>query len=332
MARVTGMTANGLNWADRLVDPNPLRYVPAVDAGTVQAVRLAFQRQRTGRRNWETRQTAGRIDPRNVWRNDATQMTDIFRDRRAPGATKVNVHLLVDSSGSMDWPDRPVTEADRAYWKNTPIGNKHWPRGIKRRIERATDISATLTEAFRSIPTVRVSVTLHTAQFHGDADITLYKVVESGRGAENIPSMVKMADGGNGDGYAIKHVVDLLRKESRSDEVSLLIVISDGLPSWLADRDPNTWYSLPLDQQALANDGTALVFNAVNEARERGVRVLSVAIADGINQSGMYGKDNVIPFDCESDDNPWGRLAVTFGAALGDTLAEAAKSKAKGRR
>ena len=320
--------AAALNPKDRKVNREAGLYQPEVDAGTVAAVRLAFQRQRSAARNWKSRQTAGRIDPRNVWRNEARLDMDIFRDRRAPGATKVNVHLLVDSSGSMDWPDREVTEADRQYWQL----HKAWPEGIKRRIERAADISATLTEAFRAIPTVRLSVSLHCAEYGRDEDITINKVVEHGRGAENIPYMVKMASGGNGDGYAIAHIAEALRKESRSDEVSLLIVISDGLPSWMADRDPNLWYSMTPEQQALSGDGNALVFNVVNEAREQGVRVLSVAIVPNINQSDMYGKDSVIPFNAEADNNPWGHLAVTFGAALGDTLAQAAQAKSKGKR
>jgi hypothetical protein len=263
-----------------------------------------------------------------VWRNEARLDMDIFRDRRAPGATKVNVHMLVDASGSMDWPDREVNEADRDFWKQ----HKHWPRGIKRRIERAADISATLTEAFRSMPTVRMSISMHAARYNGNGDISIFKVVEHGRGAQNIPYMVKMADGGNGDGYAIAHIVDQLKRESRSDEVSLLIVISDGLHSWIANHNPDSWAGLTEEQRALAFDGNALVFNVVNEAREQGVRVLSVALVPTDNQPEMYGKDNVIPFDCESDDNPWGRLAVTFGAALGDTLAQAASAKAKGKR
>jgi hypothetical protein len=315
-------------------------YQPVVDTGTVAAVRLAFQRQRSAGRNWKTRQHTGRVDGRSVWRNDARCDRDIFRDRTATGAIKVNVHILVDASGSMTSeadPNDPDVVQARADKKSIWMLPPEVQARIKTRVQAATDVTATLVEAFRTQQDVRLSVWMHNTWTHDNtnnvpADLSLIEVIKSGKGKENIPYMPLMAGGGNGDGYAIKHVVDRLARETRPDEVPLLIVVSDGLPSWISPDRAIDWNSNePVSTQKSA-DGTALVFNVVNDARDRGVRVLSVAIAPNVNQAPMYGAENVIPFDVTEVGPAWGPLAVKFGAALGDTLARAAEAKAKHRR
>ena len=282
---------------------------PVVHAPVVSAVRTAFVRARTSPRLWKHRQFEGRLDPRNVWRQQATGKTDIFRERLAPGATKVNVHILVDGSGSM-------TSQDQLNDDGTPGAQ---------RIEKAMDITATLCDAFRGQPQVRFNVWLHNtvAQM---GEVAMWPIVTNGAGRQNIGQMRNATGGGNGDGYAIKFVGEKVRRSHRKGEVDLLIIVSDGLPSWLAANRTINWgtYGQP---GAAQNDGVLLVRNAVEELRDRGIRVLSIAIESNQNQAEMYGEDGVIPFTGD-----WTELAVSIGQALGETLSAAARDPKTAKR
>jgi hypothetical protein len=277
-------------------------YRPEVQAAVVSAVQTAFIRARTSPSAWKHRQFDGRFDPHNVWRFQATGRTDIFRDRTAPGATKVNVHVLVDGSGSM-------LSRDTIPNPNAHLGQVATMEDPKSRIVHAMDIAATLADAFRRQPQVRLNVWLHNTNVQY-GEVAIWPIVTNGMGRENIGAMGLAVGGGNGDGYAIKWVGEKVRRSHRKGEVDLLIVISDGLPSWIAPNS-SAWSGFG----NLATDGVALVFNAVQELRERGTHVLSIAIADNPNQAEMFGEQGVIPFT-----GNWSELAVNIGATLGATL------------
>jgi len=271
-------------------------YEPKVNNAVVSAVRTAFARSRTSPSNWKHRVNEGRIDPRNVWRQQATDRTDIFRDRTAPGATKVNLHILVDGSGSMTSPDQ-VSPSN--------------PDEKVRRIDAAMDITATLFDAFHRQPQVRINITMHNT-VSDKGNIALWPVVTAGHGRQYIGLMGMAIGGGNGDGYAIKAVGEKVRHGHRKGEVDLLIVISDGLPSWLTDEAyRNNQY-----------DGVALVYNVVEDLRKQGTQVMAIAIAPNDNQAQMYSEEGVIPFTGD-----WNKLAVEIANTLGRTLTVAARGK-----
>lgn len=295
----------------------PRYYTPVVNGSVVAAVRIAFQRSRTSPRNWLTRQHAGRLDQRNVWRNEARGDKDIFRERLAPGASKVNVHILVDGSSSMTVHDSPEDKLrDQS------------------RIKHAADITATLCDAFRTQPTVRFNVWFHNSNGDDRNSLNVYPVVTNGKGRESIGKMVDHVASGNGDGYILRWIGEKLRREHRHNEIDLVIVVSDGLPSWVAnsygegafafgakyENDPETL--------ALGRNAVALMYNEVEKLRDMGIQVLSVAICPNSNQAEMFGESNVIPFDGKD----WNKLAVSFGSALGRTLHDAAEAKSKGHR
>lgn len=173
---------------------------PYVDAGTAASLQTVFNRTRLSHQTWESRQLHGRLDGRQAWRNDARGHVDIFRERRQPSPTKLDVYLLVDASGSM--------YGDRAC--------------------RAQDMVGTLVEAFKRIPTVRVHIYQHNAHA-GVCEV--YRVYEPGSSPEGMNTMLYNLGGGNADGFALLAVGTKAAQAKRPDTKALVIVISDGLPS-----------------------------------------------------------------------------------------------------
>ena len=172
---------------------------PYINAATVAGIQTVFNRTRLSHQGWEAGQLAGRLDSRRAWRNDARGSVDIFRERRMPSPTKLNVHLLVDASGSM-----------------------HGGRAC-----RAQDMAGTFVEAFKRIPTVRLNVWQHNA----NQVTNIYRVFKPGDGPKGLDNMLINIGGGNADGFALEAIGNLIVSALRPDETNLIIVISDGLPS-----------------------------------------------------------------------------------------------------
>lgn len=172
---------------------------PNINGAIVAAVQTTFARSRLSRTGWQSRLLEGRVDARQVWRTDAKGAVDIFRERNAPTVTKVNLFIIVDSSGSMN--------------------------GTK--IQRAQDLCGTLAKAFERIPSVRVQVWQHNAL--GDGKVNLYRVYA--RGANKLTTMLRNVGGGNADGFALQAIGDLAMRDTRPGERTIVWMISDGLPS-----------------------------------------------------------------------------------------------------
>lgn len=253
---------------------------PYVHPPTVAAIQTVFNRTRLSHRNWESRQFSGRLDARQAWRSDARGATDIFRDRRLPSATVLNVALLVDASGSMS--------GERAC--------------------RAQDMAATLVAAFARIPTVNVSVWQHNAS----GNTTVYRNYERGS-ANKLNAMLLNITGGNADGFALDFIGKRLLASKRPDEKSLVIVISDGLPSVRAHGS--------VAQLSATRTGSDLTDHSnlvATQLRRKGCDVMSVAIAgDPESHLLMYGEGNVVPFTGD-----WSELARSFAAVFGKVLAK----------
>jgi cobalamin biosynthesis protein CobT len=244
---------------------------PYVDDVAVAAIHNVFNRSRLSHQSWASRQDYGRLDSRHAWRSDATGRTDIFRERKMPSPTKVNVYLLVDASGSM-------------------LGYEAC---------RAQDMAGTLVKAFERIPTVNVSVWQHNAHA-GSA--TVYRMAE--RGAPNkLDRMLFNISGGNADGFALEWVGQYAMRKQRPDERTLIVVLSDGLPSVNG-----------VGAKGNILDHSSLVANAL---RTKGASVMSVAIAgDDASHKYMYGESNVVHWTGD-----WARLARDFAQVFGKVLA-----------
>lgn len=173
--------------------------VPYVHGGTVASIQTVFNRMRLSHQSWARRELHGRLDGQQAWRYDARNQVDIFRERRMPSPTRLNVHLLLDASGSMS--------GDRAC--------------------RAQDLAGTLVEAFKRIPTVRI----HVYQHNAGQVANIYRVYKPGGNPEKMNRMLGNIGGGNADGFALMAIGQVVLQHQRPDESDLIIVISDGLPS-----------------------------------------------------------------------------------------------------
>jgi len=172
---------------------------PYVHGGTVASIQTVFNRMRLSHTGWARRELHGRLDGQQAWRYDARNQVDIFRERRMPSPTKLNVHLLLDASGSMS--------GERAC--------------------RAQDLAGTFVEAFKRIPTVRI----HVYQHNANQVANVYRVFKPGMSTVKLNTMLGNIGGGNADGFALQAIGQVVTAHQRRDEQDLIIVISDGLPS-----------------------------------------------------------------------------------------------------
>ena len=76
---------------------------PYINAATAAGIQTVFNRTRLSHQSWEARQLSGRLDGRQAWRNDARGSIDIFRDRRLPSPTKLDVRLIRRVGESSRW-------------------------------------------------------------------------------------------------------------------------------------------------------------------------------------------------------------------------------------
>lgn len=252
------------------------RRQPQVDPVTVASIQTVFARSALSHQGWRYNLPEGRLASRDIWKNDATGTTDIFRERRAPSPTKVNVWLLVDASGSMKEADKDVN---------------------------AQDVTATLIAAFARIPTVR----LHVYQHNADADVYIYRVFDGGINA--VTKMLERNGRANADGFALEAIGNKALRDVRKGERTLVIVLSDGMPS-VHGRDASN-RDLPAHSATIAT-----------RLRLRGAKVMSVSIDSKYDKvhAQMYGAENVVPFNGAKGKAAWGDLARDFGRVFGRML------------
>jgi nitric oxide reductase activation protein len=260
---------------------------PNVKPAVVAAIRAAFDAARVGKRGWEYRTREGRLDTRNVWRNDATGTRDIFKFRDFPSPPALNVHVLVDASGSMHAYDGHTDERGH--------GLTRW--------ESAQDLSATLVESFSRVS----SVTMNVWQFSTHGYTTrLNNVFRPGRNW--LHKMGANVGGGNADAFALRAVGNRAIETSRPDERPVVIVISDGAPT-------DTGRNSQEGSGHLALVGHSQQVTA--DLRAKGAIVMAVSIVgDKSLSTAMYGAEGTIEFDGD-----WNHLGVEFGRIFGRNLA-----------
>jgi len=278
------------------VDPLPATFdAPTLtNATAVAAIRRAFLAAKTSHREWRSFKREGRFDVRQATRAQRGEQ-DVFRRKTGRSTTHVKVAVLIDASGSMS------NGANIAH-PITP-GRKV---GVSRHLAAAL-FGATIAKALGTIPTVSLDVFQH-----GSNGQSLYLKY---RWAKGTPiSVFNMAatgydvsGGGNADGHAVFAIANRMLKDMKRDEHGVIMVVSDGLPSYTGRADSINYDNTP---------GNALVA-AVKFARDRGITVLGVGI-DGSDQSTYYG-DGFVKFD-----GSWTTLGSTLAKSIGAALAAAA--------
>jgi len=130
---------------------------------------------------------------------------NVFARRDQLSPDRLDVHLLVDASGSMS-----------GY-----------------NLDMAKNLAANLSEALVSIPTARVHVWAHNT----GAGTQVWDVWDSTNPAEKMARMssIRVA-GGNNDGSAIAAVTQRILAGRKAREHSILVVVSDGAPCEPVDK------------------------------------------------------------------------------------------------
>jgi hypothetical protein len=303
-----------------------------VSDAAVNAVADSFTSSNRAHEGWARYEERGRVDARNVWRSEASGSRFIFKDKRAPSATRVRLVILVDASGWMGGRDAHVEGRDEA---------------MSRR-EAAAVFAATIVKGLGSIPTVRVEVIQHDFGYmtvdgarvgYGRRDrksaihtVNLRRAWEPGTPVAFMNQMPTwMPGGGNADGHAIEAVVRYLKASLLPGEVPMIMVLSDGEPANVGkDPDWDGFNALMAGESSHVSrtvDMAGLALrSAVDAARTDGVHVLSVAIAGG-DQDEFYGAENIVRFD-----GNWVTLADQLATLVGRTVGTAYQQGADNAR
>lgn len=220
----------------------------AVTDPSVQgALRAAFTARRTSHDDRNVARS-GRISGSRAYRVRAG-FDNVFTRRDALSPDRLDVHFLIDASGSM-----------------------------AQRMRLANSMAANLTEALAYLPTVRVHV-----WGHNDAYGTvLYDLHDSRKGGDAAKEIGRLySASANNDASAILAVTERILAERNSRERSILVVLSDGAPC----------------------EDEAWVMSAVQRARDKGIGVVSVAVAGGLTatQEACYGPMSVVPWTGDWD-------------------------------
>jgi hypothetical protein len=168
------------------------------------------------------------------------------------------------------------------------------------RICRAQDMAGTLVDAFKRIPTVRV----HVYQHNATAGVTnIYRAYEPGDSLDGLTKMLHHVGGGNADGFALEAVGMRAASQKRADWQSMVIMVSDGLPSVNG-----------VGARGDILDHSRLVTETL---KRKGVTVMGVAIAGDMRaHEQMYGDGSSVLFTGD-----WNELNRSFAAVFGKALA-----------
>jgi len=191
-----------------------------------------------------------RLSSNDLYRKDGR----VFSRINLPGdKKKVVFSILVDCSGSM---------------------------GCRDKYLRARKASIIIEDALRKI-NVPTFIAGHTT-IRSNSLIDVYVTPDSRDNKDRYRLERIVADSSNIDGAAIKYMSDLLLK--RPEEIKVLIVISDGLPSGRSfyDADPN-------------KD----TMEAIKQARKKGINVFGAFVDDFATVSQLYSPQ--FSFDCSGN-------------------------------
>jgi nitric oxide reductase activation protein len=174
--------------------------------------------------------------------------TRVFVNRQAAAPQRLRVHIMLDASASM--------KGETA--------------------NRAVQAGRDLIAAMDSIPWIAARVYAQTDDYLGSGLPFVAPLWESGEKRDLIDDYHALINGNTPEGYCLAYVADDLLEDLRPSEKGVVIVISDGEPSY--------------------TNGEEHVAEVVGYYRRRGLRVVSVSVAAALReatQRRMYGNDFV---------------------------------------
>lgn len=269
------------------------------DAAVSAAVRNAFVRSRTGHTDMERGTKRGRCDNRSLARV-ANNDYRLFHRRHAPSPGRYLVRMLVDWSASMTYGD-----------------------DVTKPFQKVSAIAASIADASRHVDSIRVTVEGWTTPSDavmgvvnaGDRKVigALHEAWRSGQPVERIGDLQRISMHGTPDAFILRHVITTIAAECRdTGETPVIVMLSDGngylrmltpeAQTAVAMRPGEPWGTWTARRDAVqANPASYYTPEAVtammDEARRAGVRVISVAIGEDVNedaQRDVYGHGNYI--------------------------------------
>ena len=224
------------------------------------ALRAAFTSRRTARDNRNVARS-GRVSGHRAYRV-AAGFDTVFTRRDGVSPDRLDIHLLVDASGSM---------SSRAT-------SRGWGTTGPKRVTQASQMAANIVEALQALPYVRLHVWAHNTAIGA----VLHDVWDSRRG-EPVGRIGGITTaGGNKDGTVIAGLATRIVKERGNREQSVLVVISDGAPC---------------EDEARVRDAAASARKA-----GVGVVSVAIAGGLTKTQEACYGADSVVPWTGDWDD------------------------------
>jgi hypothetical protein len=224
------------------------------------ALRAAFTSRRTARDNRDVARS-GRISGSRAYRVRAG-FDNVFTRRDSLSPDRLDLHLLVDASGSM----------------GTPASGGYGRYPGPKRVTLASQMAANITEALAHLPYVRVHVWAHNT-VNGT---TLWDVYDSRRG-EKVGRMAGIrAAAANNDASAIAALSSRIVNERSARETSVMVVVSDGAPC-----EDEAWVR-------------GAVENA--RKQKVGVMSVAITGGLTTTQEACYGADWVVPWNGDWDD------------------------------
>lgn len=237
-------------------------YDVPLDTDSQGALRAAFAARKTSRDNRMVARS-GRLSASRAYRVRAG-FDNVFTRRDSLSPDRIDLHLLVDASGSMERP----AEAKTGSFTEMESARK----ARSRIVDRAVRLAANMVSALDRVPTIRVKVWSHNTT----GGTHVWDILDTRRG-DSINRTATIAPGGsNNDASAIRAVGETIIRERSQREQSILMVLSDGAPC-----EPEDW-----------------VRGAVETLRDKGVGVVSVAMDGGLTetQEQCYGREYVVRF------------------------------------
>ena len=182
------------------------KYAAGMVRGQVARLRNSFPPE-PRKSNKQGGRTVGSLDSRALWRAPFDDQL-FYRRKDGRKSKRINLVLLLDASGSMNWCQR---------------------------VDRARETAVLFNEALHDHPSVKLRVFSHTTKAKSKC-----RIIDHSNGPIDTRNAIGcyQAFDGNLDYLAINHLTKTLQREGPAASKNILIVVSDGKPCGIPGSDP----------------------------------------------------------------------------------------------